>query len=160
MWSVTASARVGHWGRAGQVLIETLPESPEGPKHRSGGHWNKEHSQWIWHCPDTVCWWQGRSYRLSERIWALSKHSDIMCTFMHVWLLLRATLVHTNILKVHRNDTLSFSKGSRYIVVLHSYWQPGKIPSTREEAGHCVPLKRISYKERQNERGTQTQITQ
>ncbi len=54
MWSVTASARVGHWGRAGQVLIETLPESPEGPKHRSGGHWNKEHSQWILHCPDSV----------------------------------------------------------------------------------------------------------
>ncbi len=85
MWSVTASVRVGHWGRVGQVLIETLPGTPEGPKHRSGGHWNKEHSQWIWHCPDTVCWWQGRSYRLSERIRALSKLSDIMCKFMHVW---------------------------------------------------------------------------
>jgi len=79
------SARVGHWGRVGQVLIETLPRSPEGPKHRSGGHRNKEHSQRIWHCPDTAFWWQRRSYRLSERIRALSKHSDIICTFMHVW---------------------------------------------------------------------------
>lgn len=48
----------------GQVLIETLPGSPEGPKHRSGGHRNKEHSQWIWHCPDMAFWWQGRSYPL------------------------------------------------------------------------------------------------
>ncbi len=62
-----------------------------------------------------------------------------------------------------RKDTLSFSKDSRYIVILHSYWQPGKTPSTKtlpEEAVHCVPLKRISYRERQKERGTQTQRTQ
>lgn len=47
-----------------------------------------------------------------------------------------------------RKDTLSFSKGSRYIVILHSFWQPGKISSTKtlpEEAVHCVPLKRNSY---------------
>ncbi len=168
MWSVTASVRVGHWGRVGQVLIETLPGTPEGPKHRSGGHWNKEHSQWIWHCPDTVCWWQGRSYRLSERIRALSKLSDIMCKFMHVW---HPPSCHTHSHKysqsaqrtLDRKDTLSFSKDSRYIVILHSYWQPGKTPSTKtlpEEAVHCVPLKRISYRERQKERGTQTQRTQ
>lgn len=90
--------------------------------------------------------------RLSERIRALSKHPDIMCTFMHVWHPPHGhTRTHT---QMFLNSTKSLDEKKRHTFFLQKLKvncystfivTTRQIPSTKtlpEKAMHCVAMKR------------------